>query len=317
MNIVDEVKAASIRIESKVLWTPLIESKPLSELIKGSVFLKLESEQHTGSFKARGALNKILSLSTEEKSQGLVTASTGNHAQGFARAVSLTGDTGIIYMPENASKAKIEALKQYPVTLHFHGRDSLTTELYAKEQARIHNQLWISPYNDPQVIGGQGTIAVEVLETLPEVDQVLITVGGGGLISGIGSYMKVHSPQTKIVGCLPENSAEMAMSLEKGEVVVLDEHLDTLSDGSAGGVELGSITFPICQQVVDECILVNEAEIADGINYMAHQHRKIIEGSAGVVIAALKKQAHKFENQNVVLLICGGNIDLDKWKKIV
>jgi threonine dehydratase len=317
-QIVAEVNLATDRLEGKVLKTPLILSRPLSKIINGKVFLKLENEQYIGSFKARGALNKLLSLSDHERSKELVTASTGNHAQGFARAVEMTNTNGIIYMPENASPTKIEALSNYPVELFFHGQDSLAAELHGKKMALADGKLWISPYNDVQVIGGQGSMAVEILDQLIEApDYVLVTIGGGGMISGIGSYMKTTSDKTKVIGCLPTNSPEMALSLEKGEIVVLPEPTPTLSDGSAGGLEPGSITFPICQQVVDECILTDEQEIAEGIRYMAKHHKKIVEGSAGVAIAALQNNPMRFKNSTVVIVICGANIDLNIFKQII
>ncbi len=317
-QVVEEIDLASVRIKSHILKTPLILSRPLSNLIDGKVYLKLENEQYTGSFKARGALNKLLSLTAMEKSKGLVTASTGNHAQGFARAVEMTNTNGTIYMPENASPAKIEALKNYPVTLFFHGQDSLAAELFGKKMAMDEEKLWISPYNDLQIIGGQGTIAAEILDQLGESpDYALVTIGGGGLISGIGSYLKIHADRTKVVGCLPANSPEMALSLEKGEIVVLPDPTPTLSDGSAGGLEPGSITFPICQQVVHECLLADEDEIAAGIRYMAKHHKKIVEGAAGVAIAALQNNPDRFRNSTVVIIICGANIDLNIFKQII
>ncbi len=317
MNILKEIEKAEKRIRPYTLTTPLIESRPLSKLIEGKVYLKLENEQYTGSFKARGSLNKVLSLSEAEREGGIITASTGNHALGFARALEIAGAEGSIYLPMNAAKSKVEALKNYPAELHFYGDNPLSTELYAKQVARENHSIWVSPYNDPQIIGGQGTIGIELCRQLAHFDCVLITIGGGGLISGIGSYLKARRPEVKIVGCLPENSPEMKLSLDRGEVVVLEEHKETLSDGSAGGLEKGAITFPICQKVVDQCLLVSEDEIAKAIRFAVHQHRKIIEGSAAVTIASLIKNKEKFKNLSVALVICGGNIDAAKLKKLI
>ncbi len=317
MNILKEIESAEQRIRSHTLTTPLMESKELSSLTGAKVFLKLESEQHTGSFKARGSLNKMLSLTAAEKESGIVTASTGNHALGCARALELTETKGIIFLPKNASPAKVAALEHYKAELQFFGTNSLETELHAKQYAHQNNKVWVSPYDDLQIIAGQGTIGVELIRQLDHFDATFITIGGGGLISGIGTYLKAHRPATKIIGCLPENSPEMKLSLDKGAVVTLEEFKETLSDGSAGGVEEDAITFPICQQVVEECVLVSEEEIAAAIKFMVYKHRKIIEGAAGVTIASLIKNKDKFKGKTVALVICGCNIDAEKLKKIL
>ncbi len=317
MDLLQEIEQADKRIRPYTLKTPLMESRPLSKLIDGKVYLKLENEQHTGSFKARGSMNKILSLTDEERERGVVTASTGNHALGCARAMETVGVKGTIYLPVHASPSKVAALRNYAVDLEFYATNPLETELYAKKIARENNRIWISPYDDPKIIGGQGTIGIEVCQQLPRFDHILICVGGGGLMSGIGTYLKAHRPHTNVVGCLPENSPEMKLSLDQGEVVVLEEYQETLSDGSAGGLERDAITFPICQRVVDECLLVSEESIADGVRFAMHQHHKVIEGAAGVTIAALKDNPKKFRNSTVVLVICGANISVEKLKALI
>ena len=317
MDIFKEILTAEKRIRPYILKTPFIESRNLSELIDGRVFLKLESEQYTGSFKARGSLNKILSLTDTEKIRGVITASTGNHALGFARALEIANVKGTIYLPQNASKSKVEALHKYPVELQFFGLGSLNTEIYAKARAMHKGKVWVSPYNDPQIIGGQGTIGIELMEQLNFFDDVLVTVGGGGLISGIGTYLKKMNPKIRIIGCMPENSPEMALSLKAGYVVDPIQGKETLSDGSAGGLEEGSITFPICQKVVDDTILVSEEEIASAIKLIAHTHHKIIEGSSAVAVASLIKNAEKFKRKTVIIIICGSNIDMAKFKSII
>ena len=317
MEIFDEIIAAEQRIRPNTLKTPLLESRYLSKLIDGKVYLKMESEQHTGSFKARGSLNKILSLSEEERKRGAITASTGNHALGFARALEIAGVEGTVYLPNHASKAKVAALGNYPVVLKFHGDDPLSTEIYAKQKAAEEGKVWVSPYNDPQIIGGQGTIGIELEEQLDHFDHTLITIGGGGLIGGIATYLKKMRPQSRIVGCEPENSPEMSLSMTAGYIVDMEEEKETLSDGSAGGIEAGAITFPICQELVDQNILVSEAEIANGVKLIANEHHKIIEGAAGVVVASLIKNKEQFMRSTVVLVICGCNIDLKKFSELL
>lgn len=316
-DIYEEILKAETRIRPYTLTTPLLLSRPLSKLINGNVYLKLESEQHTGSFKARGSLNKILSLTDKEKSQGVITASTGNHALGFSRALEIADLEGTVYLPPSASPAKIKALEDYPATLKFYGNNSLETEIHAKAEAAKENKIWISPYNDPHIIGGQGTIGIELENQLEVIDHCLITVGGGGLISGIGSYLKERRPDCKIVSCQPRNSHEMKLSIEAGGIVDMPVELETLSDGSAGGIEPESITFPLCQSIIDETLLADESAIADGITFALKHHKKIIEGSAAVTIATLLENKIKFEGANVVLIICGGNIDVKKLMYIL
>jgi threonine dehydratase len=316
-NLVQEIERAAGRIAPHVLETPLFHSPYLSDMNAGSVWLKLESEQYTGSFKARGALNKVLSLPAQAKAAGLLTASSGNHAQGFARALAISGDRGLIYLPENAEPSKVAALKHYGVELAFHGSDCLQTELHARQQAQERGMVWVSPYNDPMVIAGQGTVGLEILARQPDIDAVLATVGGGGLISGIASWVKSKRPATQIIGCLPENSPEMYLSVQKGELVMLDEPLETLSDGSAGGCEPGAITFELCQELVDDFTLVSEEEIAAAIRWMADKHHKIIEGAAGVALGTFLQQPGRFRGKKVAIVICGANITTETLKRIL
>lgn len=317
MNLFPEIVAAEKRIRTNILKTPLYPSNYLSQLSNGKVFLKLENEQYTGSFKARGALNKILSATPEEVATGFITASTGNHAQGFARALSIAGATGIIFLPENASPAKVEALKSYPVKLEFYGHNSLETELHAKAVAEKRGLIWVSPYNDPLIVAGQGTMGLEMnAQASDSIDYVLGCIGGGGMMAGVSTAIKNISPQTTVIGCLPEKSPEMYLSVQAGKVVFIDFE-ETLSDGSAGGLEDGSITFPICQKYVDEYTLVSEKEIADSIRLIAQKHHKIIEGAAAVAVASFLKEIEKYHGKTVVIIICGANISMKKLKEIL
>lgn len=311
-----DIERAAGRIGAHILRTPLLHSRYLDG--EGTqVYLKLESEQHTGSFKARGALNKVLSMTVEEKAGGLVTASTGNHGLGFARALSISGDRGMIFLPENSAPAKVDALRHYDVELAFHGRDCVEAELHGKEQAEKRGMAWVSPYNDPAVIAGQGTVAKEILEDLPDADVILATVGGGGLMSGVASWTKAVKPGVEIIGCLPENAPEMYLSVQKGEIVMLDDPEDTLSDGSAGGCEPGSMTFPLCRDLVDDYVLVSEKEIASAIRWMVDKHHKIIEGAAGVALASYMRNVERFSGKKVAIVICGGNIATEKLRELL
>jgi len=317
MDIFQEVISARQRIEAHILKTPLLYSNYLSRQVGGRVYLKMESEQHTGSFKARGALNKLVWLNRQDNHAPIITASTGNHGLGVARALKITGREGRIVIPENTVAAKVEALESYGADLEKHGADCFVSEVYARRRAGEEGWTYISPYNDPQVIGGQGTVAIEIAEQLPErVDNVFVTVGGGGLIAGIGSYLKTVHPEAKVLGCQPANSPEMALSVRTGQYTTV-EPLETLSDASAGAFEEDSITYPVCRQVVDEFFLIPEATIAEQIRLLLARERKLVEGSAAVAVAALLQDPGRWHDQTSVVVICGGNISVDKLRSVL
>ena len=316
-QLIKKIEDATDRLRDGIYKTPLLFSHALSELIGGDIYLKLESEQWTGSFKARGSLNKLRILSESGVNQEVITASTGNHGLGFARAVDLTGVSGTVFLPKTASPFKVKRLSHYPVRLEFHDGDSLSTELKAKATAASEKAIWVSPYNDYDVIAGQGSIAIEILDELEHFDNIFITVGGGGLISGIGSYLKHQDKNIQVIACQPENSPEMTLSLEAGRIVDFEDAKPTLSDGSAGGIEPGSVTFDICREITDHSILVSEEQIKDAIRWMIREHGKIIEGSAAVTIASLLIEKERFAGKTSVLVLCGGNIEFEKLRSIL
>lgn len=316
MNIFAEITKAQKRIQNNILQTPLLYSNWLSDYCNGDVYLKLESEQITGSFKARGSLNKLKWIQEQQLNALPVTASTGNHGLGFARACDLLDIKGKVFLPHNAVTSKVEAIQEYDIDLEFHGDDPYTTETYARKTAEENNWIYVSPYNDPQIIGGQGTIGIEMLETVSNPNNILATVGGGGLISGIGSYVKKKVPRTQVIGCQPENSPEMSVSVRAGEYREI-ESKPTLSDGSAGGFEADSITFDICKKVVDDFILISEDEIEDAIRSMIDKHSKLVEGSAGVAIASLLKHPERFADQTTAIVVCGANIPSSKLQTVL
>lgn len=316
MELLNEIKHAHKRIRDDIFQTPLLYSNWLSDYCSGDVYLKLESEQITGSFKARGSLNKLKWIQ-EQNLKGLpVTASTGNHGLGFARACDLLGINGKVFLPHNAVSSKVESIRAFDVEIEFHGDDPYITETYARNTAEQNEWIYVSPYNDHQIVAGQGTIGIEILNNIPNPDNIFATVGGGGLISGIGSFVNAQSPATKIIGCQPENSPEMSVSVQAGEYREV-ESKPTLSDGSAGGFERDSITFELCQKLVDDFILISEDEIADSIRSMIKHHSKLVEGSAGVAIASLLKHPERFADQTTVIVVCGANISADKLQSII
>jgi len=310
------VPQAMLRIRPFIRQTMLDPSPYYSQLSGADVYFKCENLQHTGSFKARGALNKILSLSEQERERGIVTASTGNHGAACAFAMQQVGATGIVFVPEIAEETKLAAIRRLGAEIRTVGTDSVQSERFARAYGAEEGMTYVPPYNDPLVIAGQGTIALELLQQLPDLDAVFVSVGGGGLIGGIASYLKEMNPAIQVTGCSPQNSQVMALSVAAGELLDLPS-LPTLSDGTAGGVEAGSITFPLCRDHVDRYISVSEEEIAAALRtFMATQHM-LIEGSAAVAIAAFQKTAADLRGKHVAILLCGANISLEKLKAIV
>lgn len=310
------VEDAEKRIRPFVRFTPLEPSIDLGRENGGEVFLKLENIQHTGSFKVRGAFNRLLTLSDRQREAGIVTASSGNHGLAVAHAMQRLGIAGTIYLPEAASPAKVQKLEDLGASVSFYGADCGETEVFARRQALQTGQVYVSPYNDPVIVGGQGTIGLEILERLPAVDCIMVSVGGGGLISGIAGAVKAVRPDVRIVGCLPANSPVMAASVNAGRVVEM-EMRDTLSDGTAGGVEEGAITLDFCRELVDDWILVSETEIEDAFMRVFSHHRLVIEGAAAVTVAAFLKTAPQYAGEKVALVICGGNIDSAVVKRLI
>lgn len=310
------VNEAVTRTRPFLRRTILDFSPAYSQRTGAEVYFKCENLQHTGSFKVRGALNKILSLREAERAKGIVTASTGNHGAACAFALQQVGAAGIVFVPETAVSTKLAAIRNWGAEIRTFGTDSIETETHARAFATAHGMTYVPPYNDPFVIAGQGTIGVELLQQLPELDAVFVSVGGGGLIGGIASYLKAVKPSLQIIGCSPENSQVMAQSVAAGELLDLPS-LPTLSDGTAGGVEAGSLTFPLCRDYVDRYISVTEAEIAASLRaFMGDQHM-LIEGSAAVAVAAFLKMAESLQGKRIAVVLCGANISLDTLKTVL
>ena len=316
MTIAEEVIAAEDKIRPYIRETYLEYSPFYSGMTGARVHFKLENLQHTGSFKLRGAMNKLLSLTEEEKQRGVVTASTGNHGAAFAYGLSKVKGSGVVFVPENASPTKVETIKRLGGEVRYFGNDSGETEAHARRYAEENKMTHLPPYNDVKVIGGQGTIALELVKQLDQIDVVFVALGGGGMISGIAGFLKSRNPAVKIVGCSPENSQVMIQSVRAGRILDLSS-LPTLSDGTAGGVEPGSMTFEFCRDLVDEYITVTEEEIGVSLREFMQTQHMLIEGAAAVAVAACTKQANRFADRNVVVIICGGNISLETLKEIL
>jgi threonine dehydratase len=307
---------ATNRLAGYVRETPLDHSSYFSDITGANVYLKLENLQYTASFKLRGAFNKLLSLTAEQTEVGCVTASSGNHGAAIAYAMQKLDLNGIVFVPENSSSTKIEAIRRSGGDVRFFGLDGLQTEQHARRYAEDNGMSYLSPYNDLDVIAGQGSCGVEIARQIDELDAIFIAVGGGGLISGVGSFLKSVQPEIKVIGCQPSASAVMAESAKAGKIVTMPSEA-TLSDGTAGGIEAGAITFEICQDLVDEYVLVSEEEIAESMREFIDSHHQLAEGAAGVAIAAMKKAAAGFQGRNVVAIVCGGNVSRETLRKVI
>jgi threonine dehydratase len=310
-HLASRAQASAERIAPYVRRTELARSPAFSELSSAQVFCKLENLQVTGSFKARGAFNKVLALSHQERARGVVAASTGNHGAAVAHALVTLGVNGVIFVPEGSSQAKLENIRRHGGEVRFAGLESGATERAARAYALDGGFAYVSPYNDWDVVAGQATIGVELAEQLPGIDVLVASLGGGGLVGGIGAYLKAIKPSLRVVAASPRNSQAMIASLQAGRIVEV-EHLPTLSDGTAGGLDDDALTFELCRGVVDECIAVSEDEIRAAMRLFIEAEHMLLEGAAGVALAALSRL--KLADACVAVIICGANIAANTLK---
>lgn len=311
-SLFERITQAHVAIRPQVPMTPLERSAALSAELGCEILLKAEHLQPTGSFKVRGATNKIRLLDAAARRRGVITASTGNHGQAVARAGALAGVSVTVFVTASASQSKTAAIQQLGGELVVVEGPPLEAELQARRRAMETEKTYVAPYNDPDVVAGQGTLGMELIEQSSQLDAVFIAVGGGGLIGGVGTALKQLRPQTRIVGVWPENSPCMLRALEAGHLLEVPES-PTLSDGTAGAIEPGSITLPICQAVIDETVTVSEPEIAAAMRRVAAAEHWIIEGAAGVALAGLIKTASVWRNRRVAVVLCGRNIALQTF----
>ena len=311
-----DVLEAYARIRKDIRRTPLEPAAELGRAAGARVFVKWECDQITGSFKLRGALNKLRALSPDERVRGVVSASTGNHGLAIGHAARLEGVSLTLFLPRTAAavkRAKIEALG---VDIRTFGDDCGETEVHAREYALGAGRIYVSPYNDSSIIAGQGTIGIESLEDEPGVDDVLVAIGGGGLIAGIAGYLKAVKPGTRIFGVEPETSAFMKASVEAGHLVSIAEG-PTVADAVAGGIEPGAITFPLCRDLVDAYITVPENAIVAAMEMVHRTYGRRIEGAAALPIAGLLGQPERFRGRTIVCVASGGNIDPGRFDELV
>jgi threonine dehydratase len=305
-DVLPLIREAANRVYSVVRETPLVPLPRHAQLPNsGIAYAKLEQLQTTGSFKLRGAANKLMSLSSREAAAGVITSSTGNHGLGVAAAAKVLGIDAEVFLSAQVTQAKQDKIRGQGARVRVVGDDPLAAEVAAREAAAQTGRSYVSPYNDPYVVAGQGTVAVELLRQLPDMDAIFVATGGGGLISGIGTLLHHMAPRAEVIGCWPENSTVLYQSLQAGRIIEAPESA-TLSESTAGGVEAGSITFGLCREVMHHGVLVTEDEILSAMRW-GYAQGWAMEGASGVALAAYFKEAARYADRKAVVLICGGN----------
>jgi threonine dehydratase len=310
------VREAVERCRDHLSPTPLEYSLYLSREIEGEVWLKLDSMQRTSSFKFRGALNKILSLTEAELDKGVVSASTGNYALAVAEAMRIRGRRATIYVAEDLEPGRLELLRSHGLDLVIHGTRAWDAEKEARRVGEEEDKIYVSPYNDPMVVGGQGTCGYEISQQLPDLEAALFACGAGGLLTGSAGWLKSHNPEVHVLGVSPENSPVMYESVRANKIVEM-ETLPTLADTCAGGIDLDSITLPLYQRYGEEIVLLTEKEIEASIRLLFEQHRLVVEGSGALGVGGLLKHRERFKGKKVVAVVCGRNINLEVFKRII
>jgi threonine dehydratase len=296
--------------------TPLVQSQFLTAFCGCPLFLKLENLQITNSFKPRGVFNKLLNLSTEEKDRGIITASAGNHGEAVAYAAQKLNHYARVVVPRNTPKVKIEGIRKYGADLVLFGENYDEAERKAKELARKDGCAYISPYNDELIIAGHGTIGLEIVEALPDVDAVMVPLGGGGLISGISIAVKSTMPDVEVIGVQSKSSPVMYESLKAGKIVdVQRAKVKSVAEGLSGNV--GPITFAIVQKYVDRVVLVEEETLRQAVFLLWNYDKQVVEGSGAAAVAPVIENKPLFKGKTVVSVVTGGNIDNDLFQNIL
>ncbi len=313
---IEDIRAAAARIAGKVHRTPLLSAAQLGERAGIRLYLKCESFQKTGSFKPRGALNKVLSLSDEEKARGLVTVSAGNHAQAVAWAARMAGASCAVVMPSDAPRSKIEAVKGYGAEVISHGdRATLFDKLNEVKDAR--GLTFVHPFDDPIVLAGAGTAGLEILEDLPEADIVVVPVGGGGLLGGVTSAVKQVRPAARVVAVELAEGPGLAPALAAGKPVPAPRPHDTLADGMTPPF-VGALPLEIAREAVDEIVSVTENEIIQAMKLLMTRAKLYVEGSGAAATAALLfGKVRTSPGARVVAIVSGGNVDLERVASVV
>ena len=310
-----DISKAYATIKPIIRHTPLEKSKTFSKLTKENAYLKLENLQTTGSFKIRGAYNKIYNLTEKEKKCGVVCASAGNHAQGVAYASTLLNVKSTVFMPIYTPPTKIIATKSYGAKVVLEGKTYDDAYLAAKEYATKNSMILIHAFNDEYVIAGQGTIGIEVYEDLKNVDAIVVPIGGGGLISGTALALKTLQPKVKVFGVEAEGAQSMKQSLEKEKIIPL-KSMDTIADGIAVKTP-GDLTYNLAKKYVDEVVTVNDEEISNALYLMLQRAKLVVEPAGATSLAAILSKKVSLPGKNIVALLSGGNINLSLLTQII
>ncbi len=310
------VSDAAARLAPYTVRTPTERCDALSRLGGGDVRLKHEAFQRTGSFKFRGALNKILTLSSRERREGVVAASTGNHGIAVAEALRVAGGEGTVVVPRGAAREKVARIRERGVEVRVHGDDCVEAEAFARTLSEESGRPFVSPYNDLDVIAGQGTVGVELAEDVPGVDAVFVAVGGGGLIAGTAAWLTRGRRRPRIVGAQPRRSDVMRRSLAADRIVDVPSG-ETLSDATAGGIEAGSVTFDLCRRLVDEIVPVTEREIERAMRFLLEEEQVVVEGAAAVAVAAYRKTRRLHAGKRVAIVLCGRNVAKEVVRRVL
>ncbi len=312
-----QIKDTYFRIKNEIRNTLLEFNEQISHKLNTNIFLKTENTQISGSFKYRGVINKLtLLLQQGATTSKIVAASTGNHAAAVALASEKMCFQAIIFVPENISQAKLEFIQQFQVEIIKKGSFSAETEQFSALYAKSKALPFLHPYNDTEVIAGQGTIGIELLEQLPELDAVFVPIGGGGLISGISQYLKSIKPKIKIIGCQPVNAPEMVESVRLGKIIPPSEKR-TIADGVAGGLDPETITFDICKKYVDDYVLLTEEEISHALYLIYKTSQHIVEPAAALSVAAIFKSTADFKGKNLVAILSGSRVNKTLFEEII
>ena len=314
---IEDIQQASKNLESVVIQTPLVYNENLSMKYQCNIFLKREDMQVVRSYKLRGAYNKMSKLNSSELERGVVCASAGNHAQGFAFSCKKLNCKGIIFMPVITPRQKVKQTKMFGehfIEIKLIGDTFEECVIAAKEYTQEHNKTFIPPFDDLKIIEGQATVALEILKDQQDIDYVFVPVGGGGLASGVGFYIKTVSPSTKIIGVEPAGAPSMSRALKADQPITLSE-IDPFVDGAAVK-RVGDITFEMCRKYLDQMHLVSEGKICSTIIKLYNEDAIVAEPAGALSIAALDDYAAEIKGKKVVCIISGGNNDIDRMQEI-